>query len=494
MSEPQFPTHPNSTPDGGIEPLAQQFATRRARREWERRHPNEAFPGIPAPREPEASEDPSASAAVAQTVPASGAQTETEPLPQEPGVSNPSQQIPGDFANEAEGSQGQPPAGPADELALWREPLAALDVRDADPSLDSDPEEQEEPEGKHPRRRGWIVAVVSIAIALALILSGLFFARGMISSLTQSDDYQGAGTGSVLFTITEGDTGSTIASNLVKAHIIKSYRPFLDASNQTSPSPVFMPGAYKLRHKMSAARALNVLKDKNNIVSATVVIPEGFTEAQVLARVAARTGLRLNTLKETAAKVTDFGLSASAPSLEGYLFPATYQFKPGVTATQVLTTMVQRTRTALTQAGVSWENAPTVLTLASIVQKEAGSTEDMPKVARVFQNRLDQGMKLQSDATVSYGAGSSSITTTAAQRADASNKYNTYANAGLPIGPISNPGDAAIAAAVSPAAGSWLYFTTVNPTTGETRFEDTAAEHEQNVKIFQQWLKEHGSE
>jgi UPF0755 protein len=132
-----------------------------------------------------------------------------------------------------------------------------------------------------------------------------------------------------------------------------------------------------------------------------------------------------------------------------------------------------------------------VLTLASIIQKEGANNTDFYKVSRVFTNRLAKGMALQSDATVSYGAGSKSIETTPAERADAADKYNTYAHTGLPIGPISSPGDAAIDAALHPVAGPWLYFVLVNGYTGQTVFSTTVAGQDAAVKQWDAWLKAH---
>ncbi len=123
-----------------------------------------------------------------------------------------------------------------------------------------------------------------------------------------------------------------------------------------------------------------------------------------------------------------------------------------------------------------------------------GLAADYPKVARVFLNRLAIGMDLQSDATVAYGTGNThTVTTTDAERNDASDPYNTYQHAGLPVGPISNPGDLAINAAVHPADGTWLYFVTVNLKTGDTVFSTTYADHEAAVAQWQQWMKENPS-
>ena len=160
-----------------------------------------------------------------------------------------------------------------------------------------------------------------------------------------------------------------------------------------------------------------------------------------------------------------------------------------MTATQVLQQLVSTMLSHLDKAGVAPADRFKVVTLASIVQRESGpSVSDMHKIARVFQNRLDKGMHLQSDATVAYGTGHTNlVTTTDAERADASNKYNTYANAGLPIGPIGLPGDDAIDSALHPTPGPWLYFVAVNLITGETVFSTTIAEHDVAVKQWQAW-------
>jgi UPF0755 protein len=131
-----------------------------------------------------------------------------------------------------------------------------------------------------------------------------------------------------------------------------------------------------------------------------------------------------------------------------------------------------------------------VLTKASLVQAEASTPEDMAKVARVLDNRLDIGMPLQLDSTVNYANNKGGITTTAEDRAHPS-PYNTYQHPGLTPGPIGNPGEDAIRAVLSPAQGDWLYFVVVDPHTHDTRFATTPADHQRNVALFQQWLRDH---
>jgi UPF0755 protein len=156
----------------------------------------------------------------------------------------------------------------------------------------------------------------------------------------------------------------------------------------------------------------------------------------------------------------------------------------------MLTQMVGRTVQVLDQLQIPTDQRLAVVTKASIVQAEAGSIQDMPKVARVIENRLAIDKPLQLDTTVNYATGKNGLTTTDDDRANPS-PYNTYVHKGLPPGAISNPGEEALRAVLAPAPGSWLYFVVVNPDTGETRFAVTDDEHQQNVLLFQAWLRAH---
>jgi UPF0755 protein len=212
---------------------------------------------------------------------------------------------------------------------------------------------------------------------------------------------------------------------------------------------------------------------------------------QTLKRLSDGTGVPLAQLQAAAADPASLGLPAYANGLlEGFLFPATYDFEPGTTPKQMLTMMVSRTVQVLDQLQVPAAQRLSTLTEASIVQAESGSAADMPKVARVLDNRLAAGTPLQLDTTVNYANGKSGVTTTAQDRANPS-PYNTYVHTGLPPGAISNPGEDALKAVLNPAPGDWLFFVVVNPDTGETRFAATAQEHAANVKLFQQWLQAH---
>jgi len=351
-----------------------------------------------------------------------------------------------------------------------------------------------------PKKRRWVRGLVVTVVILAVIggMAGGAYAifQPQIVKLQNTlfppeNDYKGDGTGEVMFTIKSGDDGSTIANNLAKAGVVKTYEAFYSLLLRQKSDPEFQPGVFKLAKKMSAASALAALQDPASRVENTAVIPEGTAEKDILQTVADAAKIPLADLQAAAANPQAYGVPAEAKSLEGFLFPATYTFAPGTTAQQAIKTMVDRMFQALDQAGVAPENWWNTIVLASIVQREAGLKDDYPKVARVFLNRIAQGWDLQSDATVAYGTGHTDrVTTTDAEREDANNPYNTYVHPGLPVGPISNPGDLAINAVQHPADGTWMYFVTWNLQTGETIFSTTQAEHEAAVEKWQQWMKD----
>jgi UPF0755 protein len=360
-------------------------------------------------------------------------------------------------------------------------------------SLDYPTDGQAGRPSKTGRRRRWLVGTIVTVVILAVLGgAGVYVWNAFqpevrkLLAMNEPNDYTGVGTTPVTITIHDGDSGGDIATTLAKAGVVKTSDAFYNLLLRTRPEPVFQPGVYKLKKRMSAASALTALQDPKSRLQRTLTIPEGDTEAQILPALAKTTGIPLADL-QSAAKPADFGLPAQAPNLEGFLFPATYTFDPGVDAKTVISTLVNRSFQSLDAAGVPADKRYSTVILASIVQKEAGSVADMGKVARVFQNRLDQGMALQSDATVAYGAGAKTVFTTDAQRADAGNPYNTYVHDGLPVGPISNPGDDAVKAAMNPTPGPWLYFVAVSLKTGETVFSTTAAEHDAAVRQLQAW-------
>ncbi|MFG3496282.1 endolytic transglycosylase MltG [Streptomyces sp. NPDC047928] len=219
----------------------------------------------------------------------------------------------------------------------------------------------------------------------------------------------------------------------------------------------------------------------------TLLIPEGWRSSQVYEAVDKALGVPPGTTRQAAAGAA-LELPAEAQgNPEGFLFPATYPIDATTTPKSLLRYMVStagerfgadRVSTAARRNGVSLYQQ---VTIASIVQAEADTPEDMGKVARVIYNRLAQGMPLQMDSTLNYALGRSTLDTSHADtRIDS--PYNTYERQGLPPTPIDNPGEQAMDAAVAPPPGEWLYFVTVKP--GDTRFTGDYTEQQRNVREF----------
>jgi UPF0755 protein len=373
-----------------------------------------------------------------------------------------------------EGIFGAEPMGPLTDDEI---PVSAYDARS---------------DRSRRRRRRRPFAVVLALLVLGGIVAGIVLGGQQLLALLDptAQDYPGGGNGSVDIRVNSGDTLSDIARSLDSADVIASTGPFVDAAEGHPEATGIQPGVYTLRLQMSGQAALEAMLDPAARQVSRVTVREGLTVVQTLALVAEATGTPPAELEAAAADPVALGLPAYANGmLEGLLFPATYDFEPDDTAVDMLGAMVARAEQAFDTLAIPEGERLVVLTKASIVQAEAAGAEDMAKVARVLENRLADGMPLQLDTTVNYANGKGGITTTAADRANPS-PYNTYVHPGLPPGAIGNPGEDALRAVLAPAEGDWRFFVVVNPDTGETRFARTGEEHQQNVLLFQQWLRE----
>ncbi|TFV66813.1 UNVERIFIED_ORG: endolytic transglycosylase MltG [Bacillus sp. AZ43] len=342
------------------------------------------------------------------------------------------------------------------------------------------------------RRRRNPVAVIFSLVVLAGLVAGIVLGGQKLIALIDpaSQDYAGQGTGEIQIRVQNGDTLSDIARTLVDADVVASVGPFVDAAEQNAASVGIQPGVYALRQQMSGQAALDLLLDPASRLLSRVTLPEGLTVERTLTRLAEQTGRPVEEFQAAAADTVALGLPAYADGkLEGFLFPATYDVEPDTTPADVLRAMVARGTQVFTELGIPEADRLTVVTKASLVQAEAGSVEDMGKVARVLENRLADGMALQLDTTVNYANGKGGITTSAEDRANPS-EYNTYLHPGLPPGAINNPGEDALRAVLNPTPGDWRFFVVVDPDTGDTRFAATKAEHDANVLLFRQWLRE----
>ncbi len=344
--------------------------------------------------------------------------------------------------------------------------------------------------GRARRRRSPVAIVLSLLVLAGLVVGIVLGGQRLIELVNpMAQDYAGQGTGEISVRVQDGDTLSDIGRTLLEADVIASVAPFVDAAENNAASVGIQPGVYSMRLQMSGQAALDQLLDPASRMLSRVTLPEGLTVERTLARLAEETGRPIEEYRSAAADTAALGLPAYANGqLEGFLFPATYDVEPDTAPADVLRQMVARSTEVLAGLGIAEADRLTVVTKASLVQAEAGSVEDMGKVARVLENRIADGMPLQLDTTVNYANGKGGITTSAEDRANQS-PYNTYAHPGLPPGAINNPGEDALRAVLAPPPGDWFFFVVVDPDTGETRFARTGAEHQQNVLLFQQWLR-----
>jgi UPF0755 protein len=340
--------------------------------------------------------------------------------------------------------------------------------------------------GGRPRRRfRWIAPLVALLVIVVPLAVGGVWAYSLYMSKYHPADYSGDGSGSVVVQVVSGDTPTSLGPKLVKLGVVASSRAFVLAAEHSTSSVGLVPGFYVMHRHMQASLAYARLLDPKNLIQVKVTIPEGWRLSQIVSYLGAKSGLPASAYRQALKNPASLGLPAFANGKpEGYLFPATYYVLPHETALGVLKGMVQRFDQEAVTVGlpaaakrVHLSQAQVVI-MASLVQAEGGRLSDYPKIARVIYNRLARGMPLQLDSTVLYGLNKFGILATN-QQLNSSSPYNTYRRKGLPPGPIDSPGNAAIQAVLHPSAGPWLYFVTVNPKTGETRYTSSPAQFEQ---------------
>ena len=349
-------------------------------------------------------------------------------------------------------------------------------------------------------RRNAIVAIIVCVLLVAgagYVTWSLFggHSKGGEASPTTVQDYPGPGAyPPVSVVINSGDTGAAMGAALQQAGVVATAQSFVDAFAANPDAAKIQPGTYSLLKEMKASDAVLALLNPASRVSMKVTIPEGYSVAQIVQRIHEVTLISVDDLEAALKDPKSIGLPAEAGGKpEGWLFPSTYQVEPDATAASVFKQMTAQTVKVLTEKGVAKGDWKTVLTKASLVEREAGRDEDRPMMARAIDNRLARSMALQIDATTLYGLGRTSGAPTTAENQNASNAYSTYVHTGLPPTPIASPGEASIDAVLNPAEGDWLFWVTVNFDTKETKFATTLDEHNQQVAEMQAWLAAHAT-
>lgn len=332
------------------------------------------------------------------------------------------------------------------------------------------------------RRRSGLVELINGALTLfilgvvatvGILLYGahLFYTDGKLSE-------------EVTFQVKRGAGLSTIASQLEDAGIVSNKWVFQAGTAAQKKERALKAGEYRIASGASMADVLKELTEGNPITYA-VTIPEGFTSWQVAERLRADVNLTgdIETLPE-----------------EGSLLPNTYSYERGMARADIVAQMKKARDEAVAEI---WENRADdlpistpeeLVILASVIEKETGIASERPEVAAVFVNRLNRGMRLQSDPTIIYGITNGEGPLGRGLRRSeikAETPYNTYVISGLPAGPIANPGVEALRAAANPAETKSLYFVAAgaSPSQGHL-FANTYAEHQKNVAAYRKALRE----
>ncbi len=257
-----------------------------------------------------------------------------------------------------------------------------------------------------------------------------------------------------------------IARHLGEAESIRSPAAFVALAVLRGSARHLRAGEYEIPQNASLLRILQLI-ESGRVVQHPVLLPEGgsvFELAQALEKDGLASAADIIRLAHDPMFLKTLGVEA--PSLEGYLFPDTYLLVRGLSPEEILARMVHRLRAKITpeildRARAGGLDLHRLLTLASIIEREAVVREEMPLIAAVFRNRLKLDMPLQADPTVQYAVGKERRALTHADllRDD---PYNTYRRPGLPPGPIASPGLAAVEAALDPAPVKYLYFVSVD--------------------------------
>jgi UPF0755 protein len=285
--------------------------------------------------------------------------------------------------------------------------------------------------------------------------------------------------GSVRVVVPRGASFRAAAESLASHRVVGSARLFRLYASLSGRDRAIKPGTYEFARGAQYGQIVDALVSGKGLVR-VVVVPEGYELRQITPILARALEVPAESVAAAARDTALLRrLDVPTPTLEGYLFPATYSFAPGTSARTAVRAMVERFEAAWRP---EWDarlqalalRRHDVVTLASIVEREARRPEERPVIAAVYYNRLRRGMRLQADPTVQYALGAHTERVLYSDL-EVDSPYNTYRRDGLPPGPIGSPGEASLAAAVAPAAVPYLFF--VAHPDGHHEFRTTFEEH-----------------
>jgi UPF0755 protein len=327
-----------------------------------------------------------------------------------------------------------------------------------------------------------------LGVVIAIVVAG-----GIYLAWELQQPWQGF-TDSVLVDLPHGTSTSRMASILAEHGVIE--RPWLFlAARMVRRGARLQAGEYKFDKASSALEVFSKIS-RGDIYYMELLVPEGynmFDIADVVAKLGTMSAGAFLEAARDPSLIRD--LDPQAETLEGYLFPNKYRVYPKTTAHEICRTMVNEFRArwqsiAGTGAAMPIHDA---VTLASLVEREARLPEERPLVSSVFHNRLRIGMKLDCDPTTVYAALLEDRYRGVIHRSDldSKNAYNTYQHAGLPPGPIANPGVSSIRAALAPQTSSYLYFVAKADGSGGHNFSETLQQHYAAVASYQRATQQH---
>ena len=348
--------------------------------------------------------------------------------------------------------------------------------------VESRPRQQRQP---RPRVRKGRALVVFIVLALILGSCTVGLTR-LLGGPSLAD-------GPVVVEIPEGAGASDVAVILEDAGVIRSATVFKFQARLDDRSGSIRPGTYELTPGASFDEIMTTLTTAPEAApSFRVTIPEGLTVEQTLKRIAQaedspfrlrqlRRGLRAVALPEWVPEE----LPEGAQPFEGLLFPSTYEFVLDAKAPDVLNRLVEQTVEVLDRLEVPEDERYETLIKGSLIEREARLAEEHPIIASVIENRLEQGMRLQIDATVIYAKGEE-VNRVLTSDLEIDSPWNTYVVDGLPPTPIAGAGESALAGANDPDNTDYLFYVVSDPETGAHVFAETLEEHNANVAEYRE--------
>ncbi len=342
-------------------------------------------------------------------------------------------------------------------------------------------------DGGGSRGRGFLGAIARHPFLLFAVIAAIFV-LWFLSALFQP--FHGDGSGHVQVTIPKGSSVSEVGDLLSDKGVIDNSTLFQVRVTLAGKRSEIYSGHFTLAHGMSYGAAIDALSQPPVKRTVTVTIPEGYTRSQA-AQLVEEDGVPGSytkaTVKSKYLNPAQYG-GKGAKDLEGFLFPDTFELKPGAPVADLVQLQLQDFKRRIKGVNMKYAKSKNltvfdVLTIASMVEREAGVSSQYRDVASVIYNRLHEGMPLGIDATIRFATGNYTKPLTESELA-VDSPYNTRTNAGLPPGPIDSPGLEAIEAAAHPAKTDYLFYVTTPNACGKLTFAKTEAEFEAAVNKY----------